>query len=195
MISNRVKKFNNIGVLVLSAFFVVSVIALWFVFSIKDVTEINDSELDNKEQVLTRSVPDGSSLYENEEFNFSLIYPQGLNVKEFDEKNGSWTIVFDDTAQTKGFQIFLLPYSEEEITKERLQIDVAGSGIEEPLEVFVGEEENIRALVFWSEDPFIGRLRELWFIHDGYLYEITTPAELDLWLAGIMKTWRFESAN
>jgi hypothetical protein len=33
--------------------------------------------------------------------------------------------------------------------------------------------------------------REIWFIHDGFLYEVTTYKELDSWLATIMQTWQF----
>ena len=36
-----------------------------------------------------------------------------------------------------------------------------------------------------------GDTREVWFIHGGYLYEVTTYKELDIWLAGIMRTWKF----
>jgi hypothetical protein len=37
----------------------------------------------------------------------------------------------------------------------------------------------------------MGDARELWFIRDGYLYEVTTYKPLDTWLADIMKTWQF----
>ena len=33
--------------------------------------------------------------------------------------------------------------------------------------------------------------REVWFIHGGYLYEVTTYKELDTWLGSIMQTWKF----
>lgn len=37
----------------------------------------------------------------------------------------------------------------------------------------------------------MGDTRELWFIHNGYLYEVATYKTLDAWLAGIMQMWQF----
>jgi hypothetical protein len=33
--------------------------------------------------------------------------------------------------------------------------------------------------------------REIWFIHGGFLYEVTTYKQLDSWLTPIMQTWQF----
>ena len=45
---------------------------------------------------------------------------------------------------------------------------------------------------FFSEDVIGNKTREVWFIKDGFLYEISTRAELDTWLAQILSTWRFD---
>jgi hypothetical protein len=37
----------------------------------------------------------------------------------------------------------------------------------------------------------MGDTREVWFIHGGFLYEVTTYKQLDSWLAPIMQTWQF----
>ena len=37
----------------------------------------------------------------------------------------------------------------------------------------------------------IGHTREVWFIHNGFLYEVTTYKEIDEWLGSIMQTWKF----
>ena len=37
----------------------------------------------------------------------------------------------------------------------------------------------------------MGDAREVWFIKNGFLYEVTTYKELDAWLASIMQTWKF----
>ena len=36
-----------------------------------------------------------------------------------------------------------------------------------------------------------GASREVWFVHKGFLYEVTTYKALDSWLASIMLTWKF----
>jgi len=177
------------------AILIVIVVTLLFLFVGKDDISttfgIQENVENTETEIATRSIPDGATLYENKHFGFSLLYPEELQVKEFDEKNGSWTIVFEDAVMQKGFQIFILPYYEEEITMERIQMDVQGGGIREPKEALIGDDGNVCALIFWSDGSILGETREVWFIHDGLLYEVTAPAELDVWLAEIMKTWRF----
>jgi len=124
-------------------------------------------------------------------YNFTLEFPKELAVGRFPEGTASETIVFQQAGEKVGFQIFVTPYAEDKITEERLAKDVKGGQIEEPTEVLIGKEGNIRALVFWSEDPLVGRLREVWFINDGFIYEVTAYAELDKWLATILATWQF----
>ena len=47
------------------------------------------------------------------------------------------------------------------------------------------------ATEFFSTNPAMGASREIWFLHGGFLYEITTPQPLDSWLLQIMETWQF----
>jgi len=37
----------------------------------------------------------------------------------------------------------------------------------------------------------VGQTRKVWFIHDHFLFEVTTYKELSGWLSDIMQTWRF----
>jgi len=45
--------------------------------------------------------------------------------------------------------------------------------------------------MFFGKNLIMGDTQEVWFIKNGFLYEVTTYKELDQWLAGIMKTWKF----
>jgi hypothetical protein len=130
--------------------------------------------------------------YTHPRYNFTLEFPKELAVGRFPEGTASETIVFQKAGEKTGFQIFVTPYAEDTITKERLEKDVKGGKVEEPIEVKIGKDGDIRALIFWSEDPIVGRLREVWFIHDGFIYEVTAYSELDEWLGTIMQTWEFE---
>jgi hypothetical protein len=51
--------------------------------------------------------------------------------------------------------------------------------------------DGVHATMFYGSNPIMGDTREVWFIHGGFLYEVTTFKQLDSWLAGIMQTWRF----
>jgi len=126
--------------------------------------------------------------YKNITRGFTLNYPESLSFKEYDEGGGTYTIVFEDEAGEKGFQIFFTPYSEDTITESRILKDVPSGEFSEPTEVVLGD--GTHALVFFSNGSF-GELREVWFVKDGFLYEVTTYKDLDTWLDEIMKTWKF----
>jgi hypothetical protein len=40
-------------------------------------------------------------------------------------------------------------------------------------------------------DAGVGQTREIWFIHNHFLFEVMTYKELDSWLNQILATWRF----
>lgn len=134
-------------------------------------------------------INDSTTLYKNARFGFMLEYPQELMVREFDEAGGGMTVVFQKPGEQRGFQIFLMPYAESTITEERIRADIPSGSVVQPTEVVIGD--GTRALHFSSTAPVIGESSEVWFIHAGFLYEVTTYAALDTWLAGILTTWKF----
>ena len=135
----------------------------------------------------SQSIPENWPEYINKVRNFSLRYPPELIVQEYDEGEGTYTVVFEDM-DSKGFQIFFTPYPSDTIAKSRILKDVPSGQFTEPVEIVVAG--GINALAFLSEG-LLGQMREIWFLHNGYLYEITTYAHLDSWLAQILSTWRF----
>ena len=154
-----------------------------------------DGQLFGREEGVSRLgvLDDDELLYTHPTKDFSLQFPKELAVAVYPEGEASETIVFQKPGEQTGFQIFITPYAGNEITEERLALDVRSGVIEKPTEVVIGGGQ--RALIFWSEDPSVGRLREVWFIHDGFLYEVTAYAEFDDWLAGILDTWQFEDLS
>ena len=51
--------------------------------------------------------------------------------------------------------------------------------------------DGARGTKFYGYNTTLGDTRELWFIHNGFLYEVTTFKELDEWLGSIIQTWKF----
>ncbi|MBI1956940.1 MAG: hypothetical protein HYS44_00570 [Candidatus Niyogibacteria bacterium] len=135
--------------------------------------------------------------YTHPDIGFSLEYPRELEVRRFSEKEDAETILFqragdEDRARGErlGFQIFITPFDDEwpVITRERILRDLPDLKMEDVQEVILGD--GTRALIFWTEDPSLGRTREVWFTSMGIrLYEITTYEHLDSWLAMILSTW------
>jgi hypothetical protein len=135
-----------------------------------------------------RVAPDGQKEYRNEQYKFSLFYPQDLTVQEFDEGSGAHTFVFGDTAREKGFQIFVIPYAQEQIDRERFLADSPSGVMKEPFEVLI---DGVKGNIFFGKNGIMGNTREVWFIRGGFLYEVTTYKDLDAWLAGIMQSWKW----
>jgi hypothetical protein len=50
---------------------------------------------------------------------------------------------------------------------------------------------GVPALSFHGFDAAMGQMYEVWFIHGGFLYEVSTYKELEAWLNQILSTWRF----
>src|SRR3989344_3784833 len=57
--------------------------------------------------------------YSDEQYGFSLVYPEGMTVEKFDEGGGASSFVFEDIQNMQGFQIFVVPYGESQISEER----------------------------------------------------------------------------
>jgi hypothetical protein len=109
-------------------------------------------------------------------------------VQEFDEGKGAMTITVQDEANVRGLQIFILPYEGDTISEERFRADVP-SGTRENVEpAMLG---GVEAVTFTSQDPFLGKTREIWLIHDGHLFEITTFRGTSDWFLPILQTWKF----
>ena len=135
--------------------------------------------------------------YTHPDIGFLLEYPKELEVRQFLESNDAETIVFQRSGDEErpleerlGFQIFITPFNAEgsAITRERVLQDLPDLTMEEVQEAILGD--GTHALIFWTDDLVIGRTREVWFTDTGgWLYQITTYAHLDSWLAKILSTW------
>lgn len=135
----------------------------------------------------TSPVVDGMRIYRSPLLRFEVTYPEDLQVREYGKANTS-TITFEDASGRRGFQVFVVPYAEATVSDKRFKMDEPSGVMKEPTQVVIG---GISATAFWSTNMVFGEAREVWFINDGFLYEVTTYKELDSWLAGIMQTWKF----
>jgi len=140
------------------------------------------------ESIETRHPPEGWREYKDITYHFSLLYPQELGVSERLEGGNAATITFQNVEKGMGFQIFIVPYSEQQISQERFKRDVP-SGVQTDLENVT--IDSAAGATFYSRDVLLGGTREIWFIRKEFLYEVTTLREQDAWLSGIIKTWLF----
>jgi len=135
----------------------------------------------------TRNAPKGSKTYRNTDYRFELFYPDDLTVKERDEGNNATTVTFEKESG-EGFQIFIVPYGQRQVSRDRFAMDEPSGIIEKPIDVIIN---GVRGTMFFGKNGIMGDTREVWFIRGGYLFEVTTYKELDAWLSQIMATWKF----
>ena len=135
-----------------------------------------------------REVPAGFKEYVNARYHFSLLYPQDLEMSFTDEGAGAGTITFQNVAAAQGFQIFVVPYNGNRISEQRFHTDEP-SGVRDN-DVHI-EIDGAGAEAFYSRNAALGDTAEIWYMHDGLLYEVTTLKSLDTWLSNIMGSWKF----
>jgi hypothetical protein len=133
-------------------------------------------------------VPAGQKEYRNDMYKFSLIHPEPLSVKEFNEGEGAMTITFENTETLEGFQIYVVPYEGYKVSEEQFVMDVPSGVREELTDVYV---DGVLGTSFRSRHALLGDTREIWFIHEGYLYEATTILSQGDDMEAILTTWRF----
>jgi hypothetical protein len=136
----------------------------------------------------TYAPPSGYLPYSNPQFHFSLSYPRNLQVREYKEAGGGLTVTFQDVVADQEFQVYVTPYSDTQITDAQFKLDEPSGVKTDPTDVVV---DGARGIEFFSNAPRLNDTREVWFIHGGFLYEVTTYKELDAWLQPILHSWQF----
>ena len=135
-----------------------------------------------------REAPSDAHEYYDESYRFSLFYPKNLDVKKIDEGSGVSTIIFQNPQEGKGFQIFIVPYAGSQVSEDQFKKDVPSGVRKNVSEVVV---DGVLGASFHSSSISLGETREVWFISNGFLYEVTAPRALEPWLSVILQTWKF----
>lgn len=131
-------------------------------------------------------LPPMGERYTNDTHRFSFAVPQGFAMREFEG-----TVVVENE-RGEGIQIVITSIDEDipVLTKERIEADIPDLAVAEPQPVEVGEGRA--GLAFKSDnEAFDGASREVWFVFDGQLYQISTYERLDPLLQAIFQTWQF----
>ncbi len=127
--------------------------------------------------------------YTNDVFHFMLKHPTGSKVTEYDEGDGAKSYAFENEDLSLGFQIFVTPYSEKEITKARFLEDQPSGSLATPVSVTV---DGASGMMFYGKNDDIGDTKEVWFVKNGLLYEVYTYKSLEPLLLGVLQTWKFK---
>lgn len=135
-----------------------------------------------------RTPPTRQKEYRNDFYLFSLFVPEGMIVEEFQETGTRLTVVFTDEEAGNEFQVYVQPYGLSEITEKLFKADMPSGVMDDPQEIKI---DGVTATAFTGFVAGFGDTHEVWFVKNGFLYEVTAPAALDAWLSEIMKSWMF----
>ena len=98
------------------------------------------------------------------------------------------TVTFQNEKEVRGFQIFIVPYVLAQVSEERFRQDVPSGVRTNFTDITV---DGAVGAAFNSTDALLGDTREVWFIHRGHLFEVTTLKPLDTWLTAVLQSWKF----
>ena len=146
-----------------------------------------DSELLPPVALYTKNLGNGMKAYMSPILRFMVAYPESFVFREYNSGSAS-IIAFEDANESRGFQIYVIPYKEEKISKEQFLKDIPTGVMNNPVNI---EIDGIPATAFYSTDGVLGETYEIWFINNGFLYEINTYKDQDAWLNGLMEKWKF----
>ena len=137
-------------------------------------------------------LPELTQAYTNEAYQFSLKLPADFSVREVpDTGAGGATLVFENT-KNEGIQILVMPFDEDVtvLSARRIKEDIPDMKVFDEQPVEIGQEHT--GLAFRSDNKeFNGASREVWFVFEGNLYQISTYERLDPLLKAVFQTWKF----
>ena len=170
--------------------FILLISGIFFVFyKVKPIPKPDIENISTTQEIVDiRKPPEGMLEYHNTTYHFSLFYPDHLSVNERLEGEGAITITFQNIQGGQGFQIFIIPYSKSQVDEERFKKDIPSGTRTDLVDV---EVDGAVGASFYSMDSFLGETKEIWFVKNNFLYEVTTLKSLDNWLSQIIQTWEF----
>ncbi|MBU1102571.1 hypothetical protein KJ853_02860 [Patescibacteria group bacterium] len=122
-------------------------------------------------------------------YGFSFDYPADWSVDIFKDDVGDVAVI--QNAET-GILIYVYPFDEPgPITKERILRDVPDMTIENGRQIKIGEAGVIDVLIFDSDEREMGPSKEMWFVHGGFLYQISAAEGSGEALNKIIESWKF----
>lgn len=139
-------------------------------------------------------IPPLGEKYTNEQFRFSLTMPEGFSAREIpDEENeGGETAITLQDPEGNGIQIFITPFPEDlrVLSADDVRASIPDMRITDEQPVEIGESHT--GVAFKSDnEAFGGASREVWFVWQGNLYQISTYERLDKLLQSMFATWQF----
>jgi|SRR3989344_430589 len=140
-------------------------------------------------------VSEASLTYNDQLLPFSFKYPSDFHTSSFTESadfNGEEIrVILVQDKSASGFQIVITPFTsaDTKVTEERIKKEVPDLVISDAESIFVGRDANGLAFVSGAQSA---KQREVWFIYNEYLYQISAPLEVDKTVQAVLNSWQFK---
>jgi hypothetical protein len=137
----------------------------------------------------TRTLPAGYQEFRSQPYHFSIFYPDTLSIRDQSGGGGGpFTLVLANSDASQALQVYVQPYTLPTITPTRFKLDAPYAKTTNPTNI---EVLGAKGLEFVGSSAGNPDMLEIWFIHEGLLYEVTAPASLKSWAEDIVQTWEF----
>lgn len=137
-------------------------------------------------------------IYTSPDGKFTFNYPDGFKITDntgASSASAEGTIVpgkilVESGQPNKGFEITIIPFDEPgPLTAERIHQDLPNLEISKFRNIDIS---SVSALAFDSKDDSIGDTSEIWFTHNGSLYQAQTYRSFSPEMEEILKTLKFK---
>lgn len=127
-------------------------------------------------------------IYTNKTYNFSLHLPDGANANQFREGEGEVVLIQSNANAQFSMQIYITAFDENtSLTTARIRADIPDIKMDEPIEI---KTDSIPTVAFFSNDGDT-KYREIWFVRNGFLFQVLALASTDTMTAKVMESWKW----
>ncbi len=167
---------------VIAAIVLVGAIGVWLAFrgdSSEPVRSVGGVSVDGE-----------TSEYVHEKTGLSFAYGDDYSVRLVTEQGIDSVVVQSEEDASRGLQVSILPFDEDPstLTFERIQTDIPDIDIEKPQAGTL--PFGSLALSFETGEGTF-RTREVWFVREGYLYQISAPIASSGLVEGLIAVMEF----
>jgi hypothetical protein len=131
-------------------------------------------------------------LHSDESFSFS--FPSDFTFSSMADQNTdnlqSDTLLFKGNQNTRNFQIHISSFDGTTLDVARIKRDIPSLDVEQPEKIAI---DGAQGVAFLSKEAGSALVtREIWFVHDSKIYQVSTFKDFDQEMVSILSTWKWQ---
>lgn len=130
-----------------------------------------------------------SMAYTDTDYHFSFLYPRVYHARSFSDLEDTKTVLVEDQDIKQGLQVFVSPFDEDiTLTTERIKKEMPDLVVLEPQNISM---DGVTGVAFRSTNALSTESSELWFVHNGNLYQVSAPVTSKDLFDAIITKWKW----